>query len=187
MPSTPVSPPSFFSDQAVRNDDLSAFAKVTDAFARAKRQSWTHVHMVPGHGWNDVAKPEQIDEVNRLVNDENYITDFSNYGEVDYWTTPLELHEHGGDCEDFALAKYLALASLGFDIKALRIAVVRMVSTGGAHAVLVVRNGDDVLVLDNRIPDVVGQEDVPNSRPIYSIKENAWWFYPASARVRTWS
>ena len=34
-----------------------------------------------------------------------YVADTDNWGQADYWATPREMLERGGDCEDFALLK----------------------------------------------------------------------------------
>ena len=41
---------------------------------------------------------EQLQAVNRFVNSQSYVVDEANYGEVDFWATPLQFLENGGDC-----------------------------------------------------------------------------------------
>jgi arylamine N-acetyltransferase len=60
------------------------------------------------------------------------------------------MFERGGDCEDFALTKYFALRSLGFDDAAMRIAVVWDGVDREEHAVLLVRVRDKLWLLDNK-------------------------------------
>lgn len=62
--------------------------------------------------WKQLGKSprDQIREVNQWFN----WFDYEGEGERDYWATPREFIVRGrGDCEDFAIAKYFALASLG--------------------------------------------------------------------------
>jgi predicted transglutaminase-like cysteine proteinase len=53
-------------------------------------------------------------ETNRFLNDWRYKPDDQNYGQRDYWATPLEFLRRSGDCEDYAIAKYVTLRELGF-------------------------------------------------------------------------
>jgi predicted transglutaminase-like cysteine proteinase len=51
-----------------------------------------------------------VKKVNIFVNKFKYKSDFSNYNKKDYWQTPHEmLIKDSGDCEDFALMKYMIL------------------------------------------------------------------------------
>ncbi|MCI0692014.1 transglutaminase-like cysteine peptidase [candidate division KSB1 bacterium] len=69
----------------------------------------------------------------------------------DYWQSPIETLVRGkGDCDDFAMAKYVSLRLLGIPSEQLRIAVVK--SSGSRyHAVLFCypQNETDPWVLDN--------------------------------------
>jgi len=92
----------------------------------------------------------QLATVNKTINALPYRSDAANWGQADYWETPGEMFERGGDCEGFALAKYYALRRLGFADEALTIAVVWDAVDREQHAVLLVRTGDRVRVLDNK-------------------------------------
>ena len=94
-------------------------------------------------------------EVNDRINQFKYVTDLDNYGEFDYWATPFELISHGGgDCEDYALAKYFLLLESGVPVKDMWVEVV--FSPYGAHAVLVVRLGfNDWYVMDQQTGQIV--------------------------------
>ena len=58
----------------------------------------------------------QLDEANRAVNMAiRYVSDFAQHGEADRWSAPLATFATGkGDCEDYAIAKYVALTEAGF-------------------------------------------------------------------------
>jgi predicted transglutaminase-like cysteine proteinase len=92
----------------------------------------------------------QLKAVNREVNALTYVADTDNWAEADYWATPREMLARGGDCEDFATAKYFALRRLGFAAADLRIAVVWDAVDREQHAVLLARAGGRTLVLDNK-------------------------------------
>ncbi|MCI0697482.1 transglutaminase-like cysteine peptidase [candidate division KSB1 bacterium] len=69
----------------------------------------------------------------------------------DYWQSPIETLVRGiGDCDDFAMAKYVSLRLLGIPPEQLRVAVVEYPLIGG-HAVLLFfpPNEKDPWVLDN--------------------------------------
>jgi predicted transglutaminase-like cysteine proteinase len=69
----------------------------------------------------------QLDEANRGINAAiRYVTDFTQYGETDRWSAPLATFATGkGDCEDYAIAKYVALRDAGFPTDDLRVVLVR--------------------------------------------------------------
>ena len=54
----------------------------------------------------------RLGEVNRAINLAiRPVSDLAQYGQVDVWSSPLAtLTRGGGDCEDYAIAKFVALA-----------------------------------------------------------------------------
>jgi len=116
-----------------------------------------------------------IEQVNRRVNEARYRSDSSAWGEEDYWAAPDELFARGGDCEDYAIAKYYALKSLGVPIEAMRIVVLNDRRRKVAHAVLAVRTGARELVLDNLESRPLSWRDLPHYRPVYAVNERHYW------------
>src|SRR5262249_26522022 len=57
----------------------------------------------------------RLGEINRAINlSIRAMDDFAQYGEVDVWSSPLVTFKNGaGDCEDYAIAKYVALRMAG--------------------------------------------------------------------------
>ena len=106
-----------------------------------------------------------------------YITDIRNYGVDDYWATPKQFLYRDGDCEDYAIAKYMSLRALGFTPEELRVVVLQDLNLRIAHAVLVVYLDQQGLILDNQIKRVVDQEKIHHYSPYYSINETAWWLH----------
>ena len=96
------------------------------------------------------ARRERIDAVNAFFNRIPYVHDPGNWGVPDYWASPLQFLSRAGDCEDYAIAKFVTLRQLGFAGDDLRIVVLDDLNLGIAHAVLVVVDGDRLLVLDNQ-------------------------------------
>ncbi len=125
----------------------------------------------------------QLVAVNAFMNARRYVADERNWGVSDYWATPGEFMSRAGDCEDFAIAKYLSLRELGWDAGDLRVVVVRDSELNVAHAVLVVFFGGRSWVLDNQASRVTETADIGYYRPVFSINETSWWQHrPASER-----
>lgn len=91
----------------------------------------------------------ELTAVNAEINARPYRVDLERYGRLDHWT-PIDAA--GGDCEDYAIAKQLALLGRGWPLAALRLATC-WVETGGFHAVLTVDTADGTYVLDNRFTE----------------------------------
>lgn len=125
----------------------------------------------------------QLVAVNSFVNARTYRTDERNWGVRDYWATPGEFMARSGDCEDYAIAKYLSLKELGWRERDLRIVVVRDSKLRAAHAVLVVTYGERRWVLDNQNTRVDETSVVRHYQPVFSINETSWWHHqPDNAR-----
>ena len=124
---------------------------------------------------SDHAQIEQLRAINQFLNDWRYKPDSLNYGRRDYWATPLEFLARSGDCEDYAIAKYVTLRRLGYADERLRLVVVRDVDRDVAHAVLAVYLDEDVYILDNLSSRVMSQAEVTHYVPYYSINETSRW------------
>jgi predicted transglutaminase-like cysteine proteinase len=122
----------------------------------------------------------QLQAVNAYVNRVTYRTDSARWGMLDHWATPREFFAGGGDCEDYAITKYLSLRRLGWRSDDLRIVVVRDVSAGLLHAVLVAYVNGTAYVLDNLAQSVSEHRSLRRYLPIFSLTENAWFFHPAT-------
>ena len=125
----------------------------------------------------DKPRRERIDKVNAFFNRIPYVVDASNWGVADYWATPLQFLSRAGDCEDYAIAKYVTLRQLGFSSDEMRVVVLDDTNLRVPHAILTVVDGDRLLVLDNQIPDVVDSKRILHYKAIYSINENRWWLH----------
>jgi predicted transglutaminase-like cysteine proteinase len=117
----------------------------------------------------------QMEAVNRWANARPYVEDITNWGLPDYWETPGEFIAHGGDCEDFAIAKYFSLVRLGFAARDLRITIVSDSRAHDFHAVLVANIDGTEWVLDNQIAEMVPLASQPQYTPIYALNEQGWW------------
>lgn len=118
-----------------------------------------------------------LEAVNLYMNRHPYILDPINWGLPDYWATPHEFFLKDGDCEDYAIAKYITLKRLGLPIEAMRLVIVQDENLNTPHAVLAVEMGGDTLVLDNQVDAIVSHTQILHYRPVYSINETAWWLH----------
>ena len=121
------------------------------------------------------SKIDQVKAVNSHMNKAPYITDSKNWGQKDYWSSPGEFMARFGDCEDYAIAKFLSLRRLGFDPSELRVVAVKDMNLKVGHAILIVFIDGKPLVLDNQIKQVVPAEKVRHYQPIFSINTQFWW------------
>ena len=120
---------------------------------------------------------QHLPAVNQLVNRVSYVEDWANYRERDYWAAPGEFFGNGGDCEDYAIAKYLLLRELGVDPDSMRIVVVMDQFRDTAHAVLAIYAGNDIFILDNLSRVIEPHDLVDQYVPVYSLNENHAWLH----------
>jgi len=123
---------------------------------------------------------EQIIQVNRYVNETPYMQDVANWGESDHWAAPAEFFAKGGDCEDYAIAKYFSLRKLGVPPEQLRIVVLRDQRRRQTHAVLAVTWEDRTLVLDNLRNRIVPWRELHHYLAIYSLNERSAWLHASA-------
>lgn len=119
----------------------------------------------------------QINKVNAYHNRWRYLLDPVNYKTKDYWATPKQFFARRGDCEDYAISKYMALKHLGFKEKDMRVVVVQDLNLRVGHAILIVYLAGKPYLLDNQIKQVIDANRVRHYRPIYSINEKNWWLH----------
>lgn len=119
---------------------------------------------------------QQIVEVNRLANSlVQFRNDIDRYGVADYWATPKEALSKTGDCEDYAILKYLSLSELGFADKDMRMVVVKITRRGIGHAVLAVNHDGGRYILDNLAARPMEHSVVKGYQPVYSVNARGQW------------
>jgi predicted transglutaminase-like cysteine proteinase len=97
-------------------------------------------------------------------------SDLVQWGVPDRWSAPLQTLASGqGDCEDYAIAKYVALREAGVAESDLRLVIVRDLSLGADHAVTVTRLGDKWIVLDNRRFTLLDDVDMQRVVPLFVL------------------
>ena len=158
----------YFSERKLANEPCES-----SFFSRCHLQEWTTFLK----GISKKSRLQQIHAVNSEMNRTRYIVDPRNYGVPDYWATPQQFLRRDGDCEDYAITKYLSLRALGVPPSEMRILVLQDLNLRLAHAILIVYHNGRALVLDNQIKSVVDTSVVRHYKPIYSINENFWWLH----------
>ena len=176
--------PSLLGSDEKPSKNLKPFTKWTDMFDRFDRELKTASAQNEINKWQKgLRKFENLplktmaDKVNEFVNETRYITDQNNYGKSDYWSTPVEFLQNGGDCEDFAIAKYTALRTLGVPEERMRIAIVHDNLKNIPHAILVIYTEQGAYILDNQQEDIINAANYSRYRPIFSINRQAWWLH----------
>jgi predicted transglutaminase-like cysteine proteinase len=115
---------------------------------------------------------------NHFINRLNFIDDKAHWRKNDYWATPLEtLASSGGDCEDFAIAKYFTLKKLGMPEQCLTLNYVKVANYNKPHMVLVYQcfDADEPLVLDNLNPKLLSVKQRTDLTPVYSFNREGMW------------
>lgn len=116
-------------------------------------------------GWTQIA------ELNRAINlTIKPVDDMTQYGVPDLWASPLmTFASNAGDCEDYAIAKYVALREIGFGDDDLRLVIVHDRSANEDHAVTAVRYANRWLILDNKTLDIRQDDSVAQFDPLFVI------------------
>lgn len=95
------------------------------------------------------------------------------YGAPDVWRAPLALLTTGaGDCEDYAIAKFVALRAAGVAAEDLRLVILRDVIRHEDHAVASVRLDGHWLLLDNRRMAMVEDVHLLNHEPLFVLDQD---------------
>ncbi len=118
-----------------------------------------------------------VKAVNLYMNRSTYIVDPVNWGIPDYWATPDEFFLKDGDCEDYAISKFVTLKRLGVDPAIMRLVVLQDENLRIAHAVLAVEIEGEFHILDNQVDSVLPHTKILHYRPVYSINEQGWWLH----------
>jgi predicted transglutaminase-like cysteine proteinase len=124
----------------------------------------------------------KLTRVNDFINGNlAYEDDIVVWGQTDYWATPLEMIGKGrGDCEDFAIIKYVSLRMAGMTSNKLRLVYskARLDGLAGpvwvAHMVLAYypTPSAEPLVLDNLNSMILPASRRPDLQPVFSFNSD---------------
>lgn len=114
-------------------------------------------------------------EVNRTV---AYREDADNWGADDYWATAAQtLSKGAGDCEDLAILKMQLLRAAGVPASRMYLVVGQDLTARRAHALLLVREGGQLWVLDDSTVAIHSPEEHADFRPIMSFGTGGEWVH----------
>ena len=181
-----------FGHKEILSHDMRGFAKWRGLLVRYQAQRLDPQSFCKGSGpcpitaWRKLitslrGKPVawQLTAVNNFFNRVAYHPDSEIWGKADYWATPYEFLTRGGDCEDYAAAKFLTLQLAGVSPEQMRLLILKDMKQGGVmHAVLevAVKSGERYM-LDNQLPAVTLSRTLPHYQPIFSLTTESWWAY----------
>jgi len=116
----------------------------------------------------------RIGIINRAINLAiRPMSDFAQWGVIDRWSTPLATLTTGlGDCEDYAIAKYVALKEVGMAAEDVKLIIVRDLAVGGEHAVVAVRFDGHWIILDNRWLILVEDSQIRQMVPLFVLNQS---------------
>jgi predicted transglutaminase-like cysteine proteinase len=96
--------------------------------------------------------------------------DEAQWGVADHWSPPFEtLQSRRGDCEDYAIVKYVALLQAGLSHEDVRIVILRNVLQKEDHAAVAARVDGQWLILDNVRLALVRDTDMIGSIPKFVL------------------
>jgi predicted transglutaminase-like cysteine proteinase len=195
MPPSFIAPmPSLFDTQEIFHGDTSPFKQWIDMLGRANAEFATTSSSCIGrqpecelNKWSQLVAQiaplqlrDKVSRVNAVLNRVPYVPTTRNWSRASYWEAPLEFLAYGGQCQDYAVAKYMALRQAGVPADEMRIVVLRATALGEDHAVLVVDVDGEALMLDDGRIDVIPARSETSYRPYYSINELGWWQHVAA-------
>ena len=141
---------------------------------------------------------EKLEKVNQFHNQMIFVDDMRHWGQEDYWATPIEfLASHGGDCEDFSIAKYFTLKAMGVNEEKLNLTYVKAIQYNMHHMVMTYYStpGAEPLVLDNLVESIKPGSQRTDLMPIFSFNGTGLWLAKergrgklagSSSRVKRW-
>jgi predicted transglutaminase-like cysteine proteinase len=130
----------------------------------------------------------RVGEVNRAVNlAVQPGSDLAKFGVPDVWATPLMTFATGtGDCEDYAIAKYVALREAGMADEDLRLIIVHDRKIHQDHAVVAAQVDGRWLILDNRTMLLLTDAQVRNLTPLLALDSGNENRFPIIAAAPQW-
>jgi predicted transglutaminase-like cysteine proteinase len=100
-------------------------------------------------------------------------SDEAQWGVADHWSPPFEtLQTRRGDCEDYAIVKYVALLQAGMSHDDVKVVILRNLLPKEDHAVVAARLDGQWLILDNRRLALVRDTEMVGSIPKFVLDED---------------
>jgi predicted transglutaminase-like cysteine proteinase len=113
----------------------------------------------------------RVGVINRAINLAiEHMSDLEQWGVDERWSPPLETFATGrGDCEDYAIAKFVALVEAGISPEDVRLVIVRDQTANDGHAITAVHVDDGWVLLDNRWLALVDDDKMRRMVPLFVI------------------
>jgi predicted transglutaminase-like cysteine proteinase len=174
-----------------RSDGPNVFGSVALAIGHTPTESkWRHVATASLTGqagpWAEVlsrarglSREQQMLVVNAWVNHRiRFVDDARLYRVSDQWATAAESLSSGqGDCEDYAIAKLQMLRALGVPTDDLYLVIARDLVRRQDHALLAMRAGGQMWILDSGGDTVLRAEQVSDYLPLISYSGSRSWIH----------
>lgn len=128
-----------------------------------------------------LGEQEKLNAINTFFNRRMlFENDIVVWRQNDYWATPLEFFGQGaGDCEDFAIAKYMSLLMVGVPAEKIRMIYVRANIGGRSEAHMVLGYFEtptgEPLILDNLIGSIRPASSRTDLSPVFSFNGQGLW------------
>lgn len=119
----------------------------------------------------------KLETVNRFINRYPYVPTWQNWHRSPYWEAPFEFLARGGQCQDYAITKYMALHATGVSDAQIRVLILRDTDLGVDRAVLLADADGVSYILDNLNANIVPAAQDPQYRPYYAISLSGYWKY----------
>ena len=156
---------------------------LSQALSSARLSSWQTLLSSAAQD-SESARLERVNSfINRSV---SFVSDQQAWAADDYWATPTQTLSLGkGDCEDFAIAKYFSLVSMGIPSEKLRLTFVKAIKQNQAHMVLAYypSPGAQPLILDNLDPRIRPASERRDLLPVYSFNNHGVFLAKSPQRV----
>jgi predicted transglutaminase-like cysteine proteinase len=125
----------------------------------------------------------RLGEINRAINLAiRPVSDLAQYGAIDVWSSPLKTFAKGaGDCEDYAIAKFVALRLAGNPAPDVKLLILHDTLRNEDHAVVAARLDGRWLTLDNRRMAMVEDAQLRNILPTFLIDRDGVKQYSEAA------
>jgi predicted transglutaminase-like cysteine proteinase len=110
-------------------------------------------------------------------------SDERQWGEADRWSAPFEtLQSSRGDCEDYAILKYVALLAAGVPAADVKIVIMKHLLPREDHAAVAARVDGEWLILDNLTLTLVRDTDLARSIPEFALDQDGAHRFLLSSR-----
>ena len=155
-----------YSIEFIDNKLIKAVEEKYGIFAKNRFQSLQKLILELQHKEEKVI----LEKVNDFFNKVDYSTDEDTYDLKDYWATPFEfLARDEGDCEDYAIAKYLLLKHLGINSNKMYLTYVNLIHYDASHMVLSYFETQNSvpLILDNFEEELLPATQRTDLKPVH--------------------